>query len=102
LEQWHNLEQRPSHRSSSKQLVEPVEVIAALVIVQQTQPFHQTIWPNVLTMGTVEQPFVQWSISITTTQPTIEDALTCAYYQQVGHEFKNCPFVIINWRHWWD
>jgi Na+/pantothenate symporter len=53
------LEQRLSHRSSSKQLVEPVEVIAALVVVQQTQPFHQTIWLNVLTMGTVEQPFVQ-------------------------------------------
>jgi hypothetical protein len=44
-------------------------------------------------MGIIEQPFVQLSIPVTTTQPTIEIALTCAYYQQVGHEFKNCPFV---------
>jgi hypothetical protein len=44
-------------------------------------------------MGTVERPLVQRSIPITTTQPTIEVALTCVYCQHVGHEFKNCPFV---------
>jgi hypothetical protein len=44
-------------------------------------------------MGTVERPFVQRNIPITTTQPIIEDALTCAYCQQVGHEFNNYPFV---------
>jgi hypothetical protein len=27
------------------------------------------------------------------TQPTIEVALICACCQQVGHEFKNYPFV---------
>jgi hypothetical protein len=36
-----------------------MEVVAALVIVQQTQPLHQIIWTNVLIMGTVERPFVQ-------------------------------------------
>jgi hypothetical protein len=44
-------------------------------------------------MGIVEQPFVQQSILVTTTQPIVEVALACAYYQQVGHEFKNHPFV---------
>jgi len=29
----------------------------------------------------------------TTTQPNVATVLTCAYYQQVGHEFKNYPFV---------
>jgi hypothetical protein len=57
-----------------------MEAIIALVVVPQTQPFHQSIWPNVSTMGTIERPFVQRNISITTTQPTIEVALTCAYY----------------------
>jgi hypothetical protein len=32
-------------------------------------------------------------MSVTTTQPTVEVVLTCAYCQLVGHEFKNCPFV---------
>jgi hypothetical protein len=26
-------------------------------------------------------------------KPTVEVALTCAYCEQVGHEFKNYPFV---------
>jgi hypothetical protein len=30
---------------------------------------------------------------VTTTQLTIEIALTCAYYQYVVHEFKNYLFV---------
>jgi hypothetical protein len=44
-------------------------------------------------MGTIEWPLFQRSILVTTPQPTIEIALTCAYYQQVRHEFKNYPFV---------
>jgi hypothetical protein len=36
---------------------------------------------------------VQQNILVITTQPTIEVALTCAYCQQVGQEFQNCPFV---------
>jgi len=44
-------------------------------------------------LGNVERPPIQRNISITTPQPIIEIALTCAYYQQVEHEFKNCPFV---------
>ncbi len=44
-------------------------------------------------MGTIEWPVVQQNILLTTTQPTIKVALTCAYCQQVGHEFKNYPFV---------
>ncbi len=40
-----------------------------------------------------KQPLVQQNIPITTTQPTIEVALTCTYCQQVGHDFKNYPFV---------
>ncbi len=48
---------------------------------------------SILVMGTIEWPLVQWSIPITTPHPTIEITLTCAYCQQVGHEFKNYPFV---------
>jgi hypothetical protein len=65
----------------------------AHVNVQQTQPLHQIVWSNVPIMRTVERPLVQRSKLITTTQPTIEAELTCAYCQQVGHEFKNCPFM---------
>jgi hypothetical protein len=36
-----------------------VEALATIVVVQQTQTFHQTIWSNVFAMGTVERPFVQ-------------------------------------------
>jgi len=36
---------------------------------------------------------VQRNILVIPTQPTVEVALTCAFCQQVGHEFKNCPFV---------
>jgi hypothetical protein len=28
-------------------------------IVQQIEPLHQIVWPNVPIMGIVEQPFVQ-------------------------------------------
>jgi hypothetical protein len=31
-----------------------MEAVMAPVVIQQTQPFHQIIWPNVLVMGTVE------------------------------------------------
>jgi hypothetical protein len=31
-----------------------MEVVVDFVVVQQTQPLHQTIWPNVLIMGSVE------------------------------------------------
>jgi hypothetical protein len=93
LEQLCNLEQIPSYRFGFQQLVEPVEVVTAPIDVQQTQPLHQIVWPNILVMGTIEQPLVQRSIWVTTMQSTIEVALTCAYCQQVGHEFKNCPFV---------
>ncbi len=36
---------------------------------------------------------VQWNILVITTQPIVEAALTCAYCQEVGHEFKNYPLV---------
>ncbi len=37
--------------------------------------------------------FVQQRTLVTTPQPTVEIALTCAYYPQVRREFKDCPFV---------
>jgi hypothetical protein len=70
-----------------------MEVIAASIDVQQTQPLYQNVWSSVFIMGAVGRPFVQQSIPITTFQPTIEVALTCAYCQQLGHKFKNCLFV---------
>jgi hypothetical protein len=70
-----------------------MEIVVVFVIVQQTQPFNQTICPSAPIMGTVERPFVQRSISVTNAQPIVEIALTCAYCQHVGHEFKNRPFV---------
>jgi len=36
-----------------------MEAITSPLDVQQTQPFHQIIWPNIPAMGTIEQPFVQ-------------------------------------------
>jgi hypothetical protein len=54
LKQLGNLERKPSHRSSFQQPEKLVEVIMAPIVVQQTQPFHQTIWPNVPIMGTIE------------------------------------------------
>ncbi len=53
----------------------------APIVVQQTQPLHQTIWLDVPIMGIVEQPLVHQSISITTNQPIVAITLTCAYYQ---------------------
>jgi hypothetical protein len=70
-----------------------MEAIVALIVIQQTQPFHQIVWLNVLVMGSVKQPLFQQSIPVTTTQPIVEATLTCAYCQHVGHEFKNFPFV---------
>jgi len=58
LEQLCNLEQRPSHRLSSQQPVELIEVVTTFVVVQQTQLLHQIIWMRVLIMGTVERPLV--------------------------------------------
>jgi hypothetical protein len=45
--------------------------------------YHENHWTNI----------GQQNVPVTTTQPTVEAALTCAYCQHVGHEFKNCPFV---------
>ncbi len=58
LEQLCNLEQRPSHRLSSQQPVELIEVVTTFVVVQQTQLLHQIIWMRVLIMGTIERPLV--------------------------------------------
>jgi Na+/pantothenate symporter len=69
-----------------------MEVVVAPFVVQQTKPLHQIIWLNVLAMGTIEQPFVQRNILVITTQPIVEVALACTYYQQVGHEFKNFSY----------
>jgi hypothetical protein len=49
------------------------------VIIQQIQLFHQISWPNVSIMGIIERLFVQQNIMVTTTQPTVEIALICAY-----------------------
>ncbi len=65
----------------------------APIVDRQTQPLHQIIWSSIFLMGTVERPLVHQSISVITTQPIVEIALTYAYCQQVGHEFKNCLFV---------
>jgi len=56
-----------------------VEVVVVAVIIQQIQLLHQIVWPNVSIMGIVDQPFVQQSIMVTTTQPIVEIALICAY-----------------------
>ncbi len=66
LEQLCNLERRPSHRSSSQQPIESMEVITVPIVIRQTQPLHQTIWPSVPIMGTIERPLVQRSILVTT------------------------------------
>jgi hypothetical protein len=58
-----------------------MEVVMAPIVVQQTQPLHQTIWLDVPIMGIVEQPLVHQNISITTNQPIVAITLTCAYYQ---------------------
>jgi hypothetical protein len=63
------------------------------VAIRQTQLVTLGVWLNVFVMGTIEQPPVQKSIPITTPQPIIEVTITCAYYQHVGHEFKNCSFM---------
>jgi hypothetical protein len=56
------LERRPSHGFGSQQLVELVETIMAIVVIQQTQPFHKTFWLNVPIMGIIERPLVQQNI----------------------------------------
>ncbi len=81
MEQLCNLERRPSHWSNYQQHVESVGVVVAHVDVQQTQPLHHIVWPNVPIMETIEWPLVQRSKPITTTQPIVEATLTCAYYQ---------------------
>jgi hypothetical protein len=58
-----------------------VDVITIPIVIQQTQPVIQGVWSNILIMGTVEQPPIQQSILITTPQPIVEIALTCAYCQ---------------------
>jgi hypothetical protein len=54
LEQLCNLEQRPSHRLGFQQPMELVEVVVALVAIQQTQQRHQIVLPNRLVMGIIE------------------------------------------------
>ncbi len=56
-----------------------MEVVAAPIIIQQIQLLHQIVWPNVSIIGIVEQPLIQQSIMVTTTQPIVEIALICAY-----------------------
>jgi hypothetical protein len=87
------LEQNPSHRFSFQQHAKLVDAITIDIVVRQTQLVIQGVWPSIHVMGIIEQPLVQRNILVTTPQPTIEIALTYAYYQHVGHEFKNCPFV---------
>ena len=93
MEQLHNLEQRPSHRSGFQQLVELVEIVMALLLFDKHNHFIKFFWPNVLVVGTIEQPLVHQGILVTTTGPIVEVTLICAYCEQVGHEFKNFPFV---------
>jgi len=38
----------------------------APIVVQQTQPFHQTVWSSVPIMGTIERPLVQQNILVKT------------------------------------
>jgi hypothetical protein len=71
--------QRSSHRFGSQQPTELVEAFTTLVVVRQTHTFHRIVWQSVPITWTVEWPLVQWSILVTTTQHTIEVALTCAY-----------------------
>ncbi len=73
------MEQTPSHQSSSHQHEKLVEAIVALIVVQQTQPLHQTIWPCVFIMKIVERPLVQRIVLVTPTQPIVEATLICAY-----------------------
>jgi hypothetical protein len=58
-----------------------MEVVVALVVVQQTQPFHQHVWPSVPIVKTIERPLIQWNMLVITTQPIVVDVLTCAYCQ---------------------
>jgi hypothetical protein len=73
-----------------------MDVVALLIIVSQTQHVTQGVWQNIPILGIVKRPPIQQNISITTPQPTIEIALTCAYCQQVEHEFKIVPLWMIN------
>ncbi len=68
----------------------------APVAIQQTQPLHQIVWSNVLVMGTVEQPLVQQSKSVTTIQPIVEVTLTCAYCNRLDMSSKIVPLWMIN------
>jgi len=49
-----------------------MEAKVAPIAVQQTQPFHQIVWLSVLVMGTIEQPLIQQSIPVTTTQSIVK------------------------------
>ncbi len=44
-----------------------MEAIIILVIIRQTQPLNQNVYPSVHVMGIVEQPLIQQSILITNT-----------------------------------
>jgi len=58
-----------------------MDAIVVPVVILQTQPLTQGVWPSVPIMGTIEWPPIQRSLLIITPQPAIEIALACAYCQ---------------------
>ncbi len=54
-EQLCNLEWRPSHQSSYQQHEKSMDAVIVLVV-WQTQPVAQGVWPSVHVMGIVEWP----------------------------------------------
>jgi hypothetical protein len=74
-----------------------MDAVIVHVVVQQTQPLNQIIWPGVPIMVNVEQPPIWRNIHVTNLEPIIEITLAYAYCQQVGHEFKKIvPLWMIN------
>jgi hypothetical protein len=49
-----------------------VEVIVVFVVVQQTQPLDQIVWPSVLVVGIIAQPPIQRSILDINIKPIVE------------------------------
>jgi hypothetical protein len=56
-----------------------MDIIAVLIVVQQTQHVIQGVWQIMHVLGIVEQPPIQRNILVMTPQPIVEIALTCAY-----------------------
>lgn len=81
LKQLCNLERRLSHQFNFQPYVKLVEVVVVHVVVRQTQPLNQNVWPYVLIMGTIEGPTVQRNILVLSMHRTIGIALSCAYCQ---------------------